>query len=193
MLKIFLIIIILLPNLAQAKDLAVMLCMSSEEEGNKIFNDHLKDLGFNRFYKYQDINRDYHLSLGYIDDVEDYDVEDIRKYITNALKESLPKIVPFEFAVTSLLGRDIPYIVALPQHAQQFAIYNKALNEALIKYKHAKYKLKKFSRPENFIPHITLNAKLHREVKIDELEKVMTNLNKNMIGVQFNLGNLVIN
>jgi hypothetical protein len=186
-------ILLQIPAKLFAQDLAVMMFIDEVSHGDIIYTQHLKQFGFKRFYVYQGNNSDYHLSLGYIDDVHDYELEEFKKYLTAELVKILPTNLEFEFGAATMLGKGIPYIVAIPHDVKEFLDLNKQLNEILARYKHHKYKLKKISRPENYIPHLTLNGKLHKEIKLDQLSATLKALDINMKGVKFNLNKLVIN
>ena len=165
-----------------AKELAVMLFISDRATGDAVYQQHLHDIGLNRFMYYQGIvQSDYHVSLGYIDDVDDTEAAELSMYLTEAMHQQLAnQPVVFEFGASSLLGRDTMFIVALPKNTRTFSAYNTFLHTLLQSYKQGKYQLKTISKPAHYIPHMTLNGRVGKEIPLEEVYAVLLKINQRM-------------
>jgi hypothetical protein len=183
-------LVLFFTNPAPAQDLAVMLFIADEAAGDKLFKENLQDLGFKRLYT--KFKSDYHVSLGYIDDVEDYEVEQVQEYVSKALFEQLNTNITFEFGAVTTLGRNVPFIVAIPANPEIFLQLNNTLAQAMVNFKFHKYKLKKISTQNNYIPHLSLNAQIYKEIPILELSSVLNRLNQRLKGKVVVLDRLVI-
>ncbi|AIL64708.1 hypothetical protein NOVO_01555 [Rickettsiales bacterium Ac37b] len=188
----FLVLIQFNINTVQARDLAVMIYIENEEAGNNIYQQNLKELGLIR--KLEDnsqFNYEYHVTIGYIKNVQNEDINDLKKYLDENLRTKLESTV-FEFGAASLLGCKHSYIVALPKNAQLFLEYNQTLISLVAKYKDGKYSLDKRTLPGSYIPHLSLNGKLYKNININDLYNVLLAINQKMHNTQIKLTKLEI-
>jgi hypothetical protein len=196
--KLYVLLLLALSNIlasnVYAADLAVML-YTTEQEGNDLFDKYLKDMGFKRKLKLDaKKNFEYHVTLGYIKYVNKNDVEALKKQISSAMVEKIKASPPvFEYGASALLGKGRPFIVAIPKNSEPFTTLNRSLSDILEKYKDGEYRLSSITTPENYIPHLSLNAKVHQNIKLIELPDILQKLNKKMAGAKINVVDLVIN
>ncbi len=190
MVRILALLLIIVTTPVLAVDIAVMLFASDQNQSDQLYEQNLKDLGFKRLYG--KFKSDYHVTIAYIDDVEEWDVEDLTKYLNSSLEDHIKNGVNFEFGATATLGKSTPYIVSIPQDTKIFIELNKLLASSMINYKHHKYKLKRFSLPGYFIPHLSLNGQIYKEIKIDNLSDTINTLNQRLKGKIIKLDQLVI-
>jgi hypothetical protein len=172
-----------------------MLFSSDDKQTSELYEQNLKDLGFKRFDGR--FKSDYHTTIGYIDDVEEWDVEDLTKYLNFSLENHIKNKVNssginFEFGTTATLGKSTPCLVAIPKNAEIFIELNKFLQSLVIDYQHHKYRLKKITLPGYYVPHLSLNGQVYREIKITDLSKTMTVVNQRLKGKIIKFDKLVI-
>ena len=179
---------------AFAKDVAVMLYVVDEKTGDEIYDKYTKDLGFARKLKAsskQDF--EFHVTLGYVVKVEEEDYSALKEHLNKELSAKVKKDLPFEVGVVSMLGGRAPYIVALPKNDDVYTGYNKDLYDALKSFKDGKYHLSDISLPEHYIPHFSLNAKVHNQVPIEKLVAHLQALNSKLTGAKIVFSRIVVN
>ncbi|MFN7038908.1 MAG: hypothetical protein ACK4OM_05025 [Alphaproteobacteria bacterium] len=188
---IILVTIIFFSQGSYAKNIAIFL-YTSEECGDKIYEQFTKSYGFERKFNFNHKNFEYHVTLGFIENVEDSDIKELKTEIKNLLKFHIKDEMYFQFGVLSMLGKGTPYIVALPKNGIDFIKLNNEINNFVSSYKNSKYKMSDFTQKDNYIPHLSLNAKLHKNIKAQALYETFTNLNHTIDGYSLPLSKLVI-
>jgi hypothetical protein len=108
------------------------------------------------------------------------------------LYDQLSTSIEFNFGAVTTLGRNIPFIVGIPENPEIFLQLNNTLEQAMVNFKFHKYKLKKISTQNNYIPHLSLNGQVYKEIPILELSSVLSKLNQRLKGKTISLDRLVI-
>lgn len=189
--KFLCLIFIFISHMAYAKKIAIFLYVS-EEQGNYIYDNYTKDLGFERklsIGKFKDI--EYHVTLGFIENVKTCDAKELKSKIYSELKPLINDI-SFKFGAASMLGKNIPYIVAIPLNIETFKNLNSQINKSLIEFKDNIYNLSEFTRSDYYIPHLSLNAKLFDDLNIVDLSETLIKVNNKMKDSKILLSKLVI-
>jgi hypothetical protein len=170
-----------------------MIYIPNKHEGDQIYERYTRDLGLARKINHPDKKKDfeYHVTLGFIEGVGGIDTPDLAQYLQQYL-ESYIKPTSFEFGVASLLGQKSLYIVALPKNPKVFIEYNEHLANLLKSYKDGKYSLSKFTKPGRYVPHLSLNGEIGKNISIENLADTLSKINNKMLEVKITLTKIVI-
>ena len=178
------------------KGVAIMLYIDSPDDGDAFHQKHLQQFGFPRCrYPNAKFYTDYHITIGYIYNVELSDLDDLKTFLHNQLSSQIDfDNVYFEFGMPTLIGPSAhrPFVVALPENTNDFIRYNQLAENALAKFKNAKYHPDPFTLNKNYLPHINLYGQLHKNVIPKNVNSLLKSLHQSLQGTSLHLSHLKI-
>lgn len=181
---------------AVKKGVAIMLYIDSIESGDAFYERYIKEFGFPRNrYPHAKFHTDYHVTIGYIYNVDLQDLDELKQFLTTELSSRINlDNIYFEFGMITLIGPsgNNPFIVALPTNAKDYLIYNKLTEEALAQFKHGKYHMDSFTLNKNYFPHLNLYGRVHNHVPAKNIGNILEDLYKKLHGVKLHLSKLKI-
>ena len=190
--KLLILLIFALPFSVHAQGMIVMLSLDLKNN-NEIDAKYFRDLTLPENLKSNDNHQyGYHTTIGYINNVPEDEHAALREVIEENLKKQINFPVTFDYGASAILGREKLFVVLLPENPGIFQQYNKLLVETLKNYKNGKYKLVRYSQTKSFIPHISLAAKVHENIKVEELPTLLKKLNERLNGVKFEFTEFIV-
>jgi len=177
------------------KGLAIMLYISTPEIGDHFHNDYLKNYNFPRTrYPHSQFYTDYHMTIGYIKQVDIENIESITNHIIQDLIHQIPlDQVFFKFDTLQLFGPSHrQFVAALPVNVDEFCKYNEMVYNSLKSFKNGLYDLDPLTVPGRFLPHINLYAHLGKEIPIVSSKIIIESLQKKLHGVTIPLSKIKI-
>lgn len=180
----------------QSKDIAVMLYIDSPESGDEFHEKHLKQFGFPRTrYPSATFYSDYHITIGYLKDIELDDLETLKEHLTTELTKEIDlEHLQFIFAMITLLGPapGRPFIVALPENTEEFCQLNTLVAKSLLEFKDGKYILDTFTLTEHYLPHMNLYGQMHKNIAPKDMVTTLRSLQKELEGISLSLSHIKI-